>query len=201
MHAIDATGRAATAKLALGMTADCFRQQVNEVTASGQGGIAMAFVEDEIGNWNLKSFSNDPCALLAAYRGAATASVGVARQLLGLANQLATGETAASTGGPGPTVLHERALAKLVARRATFETRQAALRAERVEADNAAQATLGTGRVESPKKAAEAAGAALDARADDARTAAEDVLDDQLAVIAALQKAATGPTNAAQATS
>ena len=41
--------------------------QVNEVYASGVGKTAMAFYRDEIGNWNLKSFDNDPTELTGAY--------------------------------------------------------------------------------------------------------------------------------------
>ncbi len=41
--------------------------RINEVYASGAGDTTMAFIRDEIGNWNLKSFENDPSALTAAY--------------------------------------------------------------------------------------------------------------------------------------
>lgn len=40
---------------------------VNEVYASGVGKTAMAFIRDDIGNWNLKSFDNDPSELTGAY--------------------------------------------------------------------------------------------------------------------------------------
>ncbi len=41
--------------------------RVNQVYASGVGTTAMAFIKDEIGNWNLKSFENDPGKLTRAY--------------------------------------------------------------------------------------------------------------------------------------
>lgn len=40
---------------------------INSVYASGQGEVSMAFIKDDIGNWNLKSFENDPAKLLKAY--------------------------------------------------------------------------------------------------------------------------------------
>lgn len=41
--------------------------KINTVHANGQGEVAMAFVKDDIGNWDLKSFQNDPTELLDAY--------------------------------------------------------------------------------------------------------------------------------------
>ena len=41
--------------------------RINEAYASGAGETTMAFIRDEIGNWNLKSFSSDPERLVAAY--------------------------------------------------------------------------------------------------------------------------------------
>ncbi len=41
--------------------------RVNEVYASGAGDVSMAFIRDEIGNWNLKSFANDPSDLTSAH--------------------------------------------------------------------------------------------------------------------------------------
>ncbi len=77
----------------------------------------MAFIKDEIGNWNLKSFSNDPGKLLAAYRSAADATLksaarlaasaasgntteairklNAAQKAAAIANQIAGGETRA----------------------------------------------------------------------------------------------------------
>ncbi len=47
--------------------ADHYWSKINTVYASGRGKIAMAFIKDDVGNWNLKSFDNDPEELLKAY--------------------------------------------------------------------------------------------------------------------------------------
>ncbi len=47
--------------------ADHFWSKINTVYASGRGKAQMAFIKDETGNWNLKSFDNDPTELLDAY--------------------------------------------------------------------------------------------------------------------------------------
>lgn len=47
--------------------ADHFWSKINTVYASGRGKAQMAFIKDEAGNWNLKSFDNDPGELLNAY--------------------------------------------------------------------------------------------------------------------------------------
>lgn len=41
--------------------------RINQVYASGVGNTSMAFIRDDIGNWNLKSFTNDPTKLTKAY--------------------------------------------------------------------------------------------------------------------------------------
>ncbi|KLN62213.1 hypothetical protein WH96_01425 [Kiloniella spongiae] len=41
--------------------------KINTAYASGQGDVAMAFIKDDIGNWNLKTFSNDPAELVDSY--------------------------------------------------------------------------------------------------------------------------------------
>jgi hypothetical protein len=46
---------------------DRFWTKINTVYASGQGKVRMAFVKDQLGNWNLKDFSNSPGELLEAY--------------------------------------------------------------------------------------------------------------------------------------
>lgn len=69
--------------------ADQFWSKVNEVQASGQGDVRMAFIRDAIGNWNLKSFDNNPEKLLNAYRGVAEAGFDLAKNVA----------KAASTGG------------------------------------------------------------------------------------------------------
>lgn len=72
--------------------ADHFWSKINTVYASGRGKTQMAFIKDETGNWNLKSFENDPTELLDAYTN-------VAKKALQKAAELAA---SASTGG-GPT--------------------------------------------------------------------------------------------------
>ncbi len=69
--------------------ADHFWSKINTVYASGRGKTQMAFIKDETGNWNLKSFDNDPTELLEAYTN-------VAKKALQKAAELAAG---AATGG------------------------------------------------------------------------------------------------------
>ena len=47
--------------------ADHYWAKTNTVYASGRGKVSMAFIKDDVGNWNLKSFDNDPEELLKAY--------------------------------------------------------------------------------------------------------------------------------------
>lgn len=47
--------------------ADHFWSKTNTVYASGRGKVAMAFIKDDVGNWSLKSFDNNPEKLLNAY--------------------------------------------------------------------------------------------------------------------------------------
>jgi|GEM_PF-858880 len=88
--------------------------RINTVHAVGRGEVRMAFIKDEIGNWNLKRFDNDPTELLDAYKDVGLAAlkaattavggaggVGGAQQLLGLANQVALGGAPASAPALG----------------------------------------------------------------------------------------------------
>jgi len=107
--------------------------KINSVHASGQGRVRMAFIKDEIGNWNLKNFDNDPTELLDAYKkvglaaiktaadlaaktSGAGASISAAQHAISFANQVALG------GGSGEELaaesktieaLHRRAVAQL----------------------------------------------------------------------------------------
>ena len=47
------------------LVADNYWSHINTVFAAGQGDVSMAFVKDDVGNWNLKSFDNSPAELLA----------------------------------------------------------------------------------------------------------------------------------------
>ena len=144
------------------LTADDYWQKVNEVYASGQGEVAMAFIKDDLGNWDLKSFSNDPADLLASYRRvtyaalktaadlatkAASGGAGDAARLLNaakatqLANQLATGEAPATpgvVGGINLAALHDRTAARLAAQKDRFARLEAEQQAERDKQTTAA---------------------------------------------------------------
>ncbi|MGE0642653.1 MAG: hypothetical protein AB7P24_03185 [Nitrospira sp.] len=54
---------------------DHFWSKINTVYASGRGKTQMAFIKDETGNWNLKSFDNDPTELLEVYTDVAKAAL------------------------------------------------------------------------------------------------------------------------------
>jgi len=55
---------------------------INTVQAVGQGDVSMAFIKDEIGNWNLKQFSSDPTELLDAYKNLGIATIGKATEII-----------------------------------------------------------------------------------------------------------------------
>ena len=63
---------------------DTHWSKINTVFAAGQGDVRMVFIKDDIGNWNLKSFSNDPSELLNAYKNVGLAALSTAA---GLASQ------------------------------------------------------------------------------------------------------------------
>ncbi|MCC6915666.1 MAG: hypothetical protein IT566_18355 [Rhodospirillaceae bacterium] len=128
---------------------------INTAYASGQGNTAMAFIKDDIGNWNLKRFDNDPTQLLQAYKSVGMAAIKTAVTLAGgptpaaldavkslsgaqralaLADQVTYGAGAQSTSVDtrNPTVdkMHERTTSRL-------KTLQAEMTAEekRIAAD------------------------------------------------------------------
>ena len=72
--------------------------RINTVHANGRGDVRMAFIKDDIGNWNLKSFSNDPGELLKAYGE------------LGRATVVAATKLAADVGSAGGASAMNRAL-------------------------------------------------------------------------------------------
>ena len=57
------------------LVTDTHWSKVNSVFAAGQGNVRMAFIKDDIGNWNLKSFANDPTELVNAYKNAGLAAL------------------------------------------------------------------------------------------------------------------------------
>lgn len=73
---------------------DHFWSKINTVYASGRGKTQMAFIKDETGNWNLKSFDNDPTELLDAYTY-------VAKKALQKAAELAAGTFTGGTSSAG----------------------------------------------------------------------------------------------------
>ena len=88
------------------LVADNYWSHINTVFAAGQGDVSMALVKDDVGNWNLKSFDNDPTDLLDAYKKVGLAAVGAITELasnasglpnaenaLNFANQIALGST------------------------------------------------------------------------------------------------------------
>lgn len=70
--------------------ADHYWSKINTVYASGKGKVSLAFVKDEIGNWDLKNMDNAPGELLKAYTDFATA---VARKGTQIATSYFTGGT------------------------------------------------------------------------------------------------------------
>lgn len=80
--------------------------QVNEVYASGAGDVSMAFIRDEVGNWNLKAFSSDATRITQAYTAlgldlletAASAASGGSLKGLGKASELIAAAQATQAG-------------------------------------------------------------------------------------------------------
>jgi len=65
------------------LISDANWSKVNEAFAQGKGDVSMAFVKDSIGNWNLKSYDNDPSELLQAYKDVGSALLSSAADLAG----------------------------------------------------------------------------------------------------------------------
>ena len=76
------------------LVADNYWSHINTVFAAGQGDVSMALVKDDVGNWNLKSFDNDPTDLLGAYKKVGLAAVGAITELAGNAPGLPNAENA-----------------------------------------------------------------------------------------------------------
>jgi hypothetical protein len=71
-------------RLAQQLFSDHYWTKINEVHASGQGDVSMALIKDDIGNWNLKSFKNNPTELLNAYRNLSLAGIQAAVDVAGM---------------------------------------------------------------------------------------------------------------------
>ena len=128
---------------------DYYWEKINEVYASGLGKSSMAFIKNAVGNWELKSFSNDPTELLEAYGNVTSAALksaaslagggggvaakmaekaSVSERFLALANTAATGRSSGAAAGGGFDVasLHARTKATLVAQREGLEKEEKA---------------------------------------------------------------------------
>jgi hypothetical protein len=105
---------------------------INQAYASGRGDVAMAFIKDGVGNWNLKNFDQDPTEVIQAYKdlglaalktavtaatGGGVEGVSRAQKLLALGNQLTTGGGGAVAAPEAGQVkqLREAAIAELEA--------------------------------------------------------------------------------------
>lgn len=62
--------------------ADHYWSTINTVVASGEGKVGMALIKDDIGNWNLKNFENDPTELVGAYKAVGLAALSTAADLV-----------------------------------------------------------------------------------------------------------------------
>lgn len=62
--------------------ADYHWAKLNTVYASGMGETRMAFIRDEIGNWDLHSFSSDPTELMTAYKDATISGIQAVGKLM-----------------------------------------------------------------------------------------------------------------------
>jgi hypothetical protein len=74
--------------------ADYNWSNVNSVYASGQGDVALAFIKDDIGNWNLKTFDNDPAELLKSYTAVGKAALVEAAKAVSAASGAGAGAQA-----------------------------------------------------------------------------------------------------------
>jgi len=61
--------------------ANRYWSKINTVYASGRGKVSMAFIKDDVGNWSLKSFDNDPEQLLKAYTDFAKVAIKKAAEI------------------------------------------------------------------------------------------------------------------------
>jgi hypothetical protein len=68
--------------------------KINSVYASGEGEFRAALIKDDIGNWNLKSFDNDPTEVLDAYKDATLAAIKAAASAAASSTGVSVGATA-----------------------------------------------------------------------------------------------------------
>ncbi len=121
---------------------DTHWSKINTVFAAGQGDVRMVFIKDDIGNWNLKSFSNDPTELLNAYKKIGLAALSTAAGLAGqpgsraelgnvmqFANDVALGSGGGAEGLQSIQSLHTNTAQRLDDLMARQERRASALNA------------------------------------------------------------------------
>jgi hypothetical protein len=111
--------------------------KVNTVYAYGRGKVSMAFIKDDIGNWDLKSFDSDPAELLDAYKdvglaaleGAAkVASRGVDLESFAqTAQRFALGQAPEATPSGQQEALRVHTVAQLEGLQARFQSRAKSL--------------------------------------------------------------------------
>jgi uncharacterized protein related to proFAR isomerase len=195
-------------RMAQRLAADTYWQKVNEVYASGQGEVGMAFIKDELGNWDLKQFDNDPAELLKSYRDVTNAALKTAARLTAkaasgggteilekarsfsqFANQMATGEVPATpgvVGGVNLAALHDRTATRIADQKVRFVALVDRLNKD-IETKNEAagtadsNATIATGRALASRNVQRAAERRLlDAEAALRRAEADAVPSDQI---------------------
>lgn len=133
------------------LTADTYWTRINAVFAAGQGDVTMAFIKDDIGNWDLKKFDNRPGQLVDAYKSAglavlqevasaATGTAGIegAGRLLRFADRINFGGGVASNAQVDAQV--ERLRQRTTSRLEALKTSEQARHAELTEAIGAATA-------------------------------------------------------------
>jgi hypothetical protein len=158
----------AKVRMAQRLFSDHYWTKINEVHANGQGEVRMAFVKNDIGNWDLKSFDNNPEALLDAYRDMTLAGIEAATQaasgtagISALAAKLTRGNVGVGTLQPGVPTPGTGQVEK-AASHARVDLRSLKTR---IESEGAAQAEAierATKDYESATQAVEAAKAALE---------------------------------------
>ncbi len=134
-------------KIVKDLFGDHYWSRINTVYASGRGKTSMAFIKDDVGNWNLKSFDNDPEDLLKAYTnfsieaakraaiaiqsaspgGAVTPALTLATSLMEQATTNAFGREAVSVEAMNVPRLHRGVEARLQAVAKRYEDEDATL--------------------------------------------------------------------------
>lgn len=145
---VDRPGASATDRVRLveQLVADTYWTNINRVFASGQGEVRMAFIKDDIGNWNLKRFENDPTKLVEAYRDAGLAVVkqvaefatdpsGTGDKLLGFANRISSGSAPPADVNTAVKGLHGQAKEQISAI-GESQAQRANVLSEKIETQN-----------------------------------------------------------------